>query len=54
MRLSAGIVTTWLKYARHHEREVRAGMVMRNLPTAGLDYHAPFGGKRKSSHAARE
>jgi acyl-CoA reductase-like NAD-dependent aldehyde dehydrogenase len=52
--LSAGIVTTSLKYARHFTRNVRAGMVMTNLPTAGVDYHVPFGGTRKSSYGARE
>ena len=52
--LSAGIVTTSLKYARHYTRNVRAGMVMVNLPTAGVDYHIPFGGSRKSSYGARE
>ena len=52
--LSAGIVTTSLKYARDFQRRVRAGMVMVNLPTAGVDYHVPFGGSKKSSYGARE
>ena len=52
--LSAGIVTSSLKYARHFRRNIRAGMVMINLPTAGVDYHVPFGGTRKSSYGARE
>jgi len=52
--LSAGIMTASLKYARHFERSVRAGMVMVNLPTAGVDYHVPFGGSRKSSYGPRE
>jgi acyl-CoA reductase-like NAD-dependent aldehyde dehydrogenase len=52
--LSAGIVTTSLKHARDFQRRVRAGMVMVNLPTAGVDYHAPFGGSKKSSYGARE
>jgi aldehyde dehydrogenase (NAD+) len=52
--LSAGIVTTSLKHARHFRRAVRAGMVMINLPTAGVDYHVPFGGSRKSSYGPRE
>jgi aldehyde dehydrogenase (NAD+) len=52
--LSAGIVTTSLKYARDFQRRVRAGMVMVNLPTAGVDYHVPFGGTKKSSYGARE
>jgi aldehyde dehydrogenase (NAD+) len=52
--LSAGIYTTSLKHARHFTRHVRAGMVMVNLPTAGVDYHVPFGGTRKSSYGPRE
>ena len=52
--LSAGIVTNSLKHARHFRRAVRAGMVMVNLPTAGVDYHVPFGGTRKSSYGSRE
>jgi alpha-ketoglutaric semialdehyde dehydrogenase len=52
--LSAGIVTRSLKHARHFRRNVRAGMVMVNLPTAGVDYHVPFGGTRKSSYGPRE
>lgn len=52
--LSAGIMTSSLKYARHFTRHVRAGMVMVNLPTAGVDYHVPFGGTRKSSYGPRE
>ena len=50
--LSAGICTSSLKYARHFQRSVRAGMVMVNLPTAGVDYHVPFGGSRRSSYGA--
>ncbi len=52
--LSAGIMTNSLKHARHFVRNVRAGMVMTNLPTAGVDYHVPFGGSRKSSYGPRE
>jgi aldehyde dehydrogenase (NAD+) len=52
--LSAGIVTNSLKHARHFQRNVKAGMVMVNLPTAGVDYHVPFGGARGSSYGARE
>jgi acyl-CoA reductase-like NAD-dependent aldehyde dehydrogenase len=29
-------------------------MVMVNLPTAGVDYHVPFGGRKGSSYGARE
>lgn len=52
--LSAGIVTSSQKHARDFRRRVRAGMVMINLPTAGVDYHVPFGGTRSSSYGARE
>lgn len=52
--LSAGIVTQSLKHARHFKHNVRAGMVMLNVPTAGVDYHVPFGGTRGSSYGARE
>ncbi|RHW18628.1 aldehyde dehydrogenase family protein [Sphingomonas gilva] len=52
--LSAGIVTNSLIHARHFRRAAKAGMVMVNLPTAGVDYHVPFGGTRKSSYGARE
>jgi aldehyde dehydrogenase (NAD+) len=52
--LSSGIVTTSQKHARHFKKNVRAGMVMINQPTAGVDYHVPFGGTRGSSYGARE
>ena len=52
--LAAGIATTSLKYATHFKRFSQAGMVMVNLPTAGVDYHVPFGGRKESSHGSRE
>jgi aldehyde dehydrogenase (NAD+) len=52
--LSAGVCTTSLAQARRFKRELRAGMVMVNLPTAGVDYHVPFGGSRASSFGPRE
>lgn len=52
--LSAGICTTSLKYANHFKRHAQAGMVMVNLPTAGVDYHVPFGGRKGSSYGPRE
>jgi aldehyde dehydrogenase (NAD+) len=52
--LCAGICTTSLKHATHFKRNVEAGMTMVNLPTAGVDYHAPFGGRKGSSLGARE
>ncbi len=52
--LSAGIATTSLKYATHFKRNSEAGMVMVNLPTAGVDFHVPFGGRKASSFGPRE
>ena len=52
--LSAGIVTTSLKHASHFKRQSQAGMIMVNLPTAGVDYHVPFGGRKGSSYGPRE
>ena len=52
--LSAGIATTSLKHATHFKRHSQAGMVMVNLPTAGVDYHVPFGGRKGSSYGPRE
>jgi alpha-ketoglutaric semialdehyde dehydrogenase len=52
--LSAGIVTRSLKYASHFKRHAQSGLVMVNLPTAGLDYHVPFGGRKSSSYGPRE
>jgi len=52
--LSSGIVTTSLKHASHFKRNSQAGMVMVNLPTAGVDYHVPFGGRKGSSYGPRE
>ncbi len=52
--LSSGICTSSLKYATHFKRNAEAGMVMVNLPTAGVDYHVPFGGRKGSSYGPRE
>lgn len=52
--LAAGIATTSLKYATHFKRHSQSGMVMVNLPTAGVDYHVPFGGRKASSYGPRE
>ena len=52
--LSAGICTTSLKLASHFKYHSQAGMVMVNLPTAGVDYHVPFGGRKGSSYGSRE
>ncbi|MDE1949754.1 MAG: aldehyde dehydrogenase family protein, partial [Burkholderiales bacterium] len=52
--LSAGICTTSLARATHFKRNAQAGMVMVNVPTAGVDYHVPFGGRKGSSYGPRE
>ncbi len=52
--LSSGIMTTSLKYAAEFRRRSQAGMVMVNVPTAGVDYHVPFGGRKDSSYGPRE
>jgi len=54
MGLSSGVVTTSLKSAAHFKRNAQAGMVMVNVPTAGVDYHVPFGGRKASSFGPRE
>ncbi|MCR5885658.1 aldehyde dehydrogenase family protein [Rhizobacter sp. J219] len=52
--LSSGICTTSLRHAKHFQRHAQAGMVMVNAPTAGVDYHVPFGGTKGSSLGGRE
>jgi aldehyde dehydrogenase (NAD+) len=52
--LASGICTTSLRHASHFKRNAEAGMVMVNLPTAGVDYHVPFGGRKGSSYGPRE
>lgn len=52
--LSSGICTQSLKFASHFRRHVQSGMTMVNVPTAGVDYHVPFGGRKGSSYGPRE
>ncbi len=52
--LTSGIVTDSLKHATHFKRNSQSGCVMINLPTAGTDYHVPFGGRKASSYGPRE
>lgn len=52
--LTAGIMTRSLSRAMDFRARARAGCVMVNLPTAGTDYHVPFGGRGLSSHGPRE
>ncbi|MGZ8623315.1 MAG: aldehyde dehydrogenase family protein [Actinomycetota bacterium] len=52
--LSAGVCTTSLKHASRFRDELKAGIVTVNLPTAGVDFHVPFGGTKGSSQGTRE
>ncbi len=52
--LTSGIITTSLRYASDFKRNSQSGLVMVNLPTAGTDYHVPFGGRKASSYGPRE
>jgi len=52
--LTSGIITRSLARATHFRRNAQTGCVMVNLPTAGTDYHVPFGGRKSSSHGPRE
>lgn len=52
--LTAGIITQSLHYANDFKRRAQTGCVMINLPTAGTDYHVPFGGRKESSFGPRE
>lgn len=52
--LTSGIATQNLARATHFRRNARTGVVTVNLPTAGTDYHVPFGGRGDSSYGPRE
>ncbi len=52
--LTSGIITKDLARASHFRRNAQTGCVMVNLPTAGTDYHVPFGGRGQSSYGSRE
>ena len=52
--LSAGICTKSLKFSQEFKKRSEAGVVMVNLPTAGIDYHVAFGGTKGSSYGPRE
>jgi acyl-CoA reductase-like NAD-dependent aldehyde dehydrogenase len=52
--LTSGIITRSLSRASHFRRNAKTGCVMINLPTAGTDYHVPFGGRGDSSYGPRE
>ena len=52
--LASGIITTNLKNSTLFKQQSQSGCVMVNLPTAGTDYHVPFGGRKESSFGPRE
>lgn len=52
--LTSGICTTSLRHATHFKRHAQVGVVMVNAPTAGIDFHVPFGGRKASSFGPRE
>ncbi len=52
--LSGGIITNDLKRAMQFKHDAEIGNVMINLPTAGMDNHVPFGGRKGSSYGSRE
>ncbi|MDF1749181.1 MAG: aldehyde dehydrogenase family protein [Alphaproteobacteria bacterium] len=52
--LVAGLFTASLARATHFRRHIQTGCVTVNLPTAGTDYHVPFGGRKNSSSGPRE
>ncbi|MEW6047076.1 MAG: aldehyde dehydrogenase family protein [Bacillota bacterium] len=52
--LSASICTTSLSKAHRFIREVQAGVVGVNVPTAGVEFQAPFGGTKASGTPFKE
>jgi acyl-CoA reductase-like NAD-dependent aldehyde dehydrogenase len=52
--LVGGICTTSLSRAEDYQARAETGMVMVNLPTAGVDPHVPFGGRKRSSYGPHE
>ena len=52
--LSASIITTSLNSTFRYIREIEAGLITVNLPSAGVEYQLPFGGVKDSSTGYRE
>jgi aldehyde dehydrogenase (NAD+) len=52
--LSASIVTRNISRALEYVERAEAGMIMVNLPSAGVEYQIPFGGMKDSSSGWRE
>lgn len=52
--LSAGIVTRDPVRIADFKKRAQAGMIQVNLPTAGMDFHAPFTGQKLSAYGPPE
>jgi acyl-CoA reductase-like NAD-dependent aldehyde dehydrogenase len=52
--LSAGIITQNTKLQDHFVNNIEVGMAQINLATAGMDFHAPFTGRKGSSFGPPE
>ncbi|MDV5168480.1 aldehyde dehydrogenase family protein [Photobacterium rosenbergii] len=52
--LTGGIITQSLRTSALFKEQIQTGCAMVNLPTAGTDYHVPFGGRKESSFGPRE
>ena len=52
--LSASIVTNQLNRAFDYINQIDAGLIIVNLPSAGVEYQLPFGGTKASSTGYRE
>ena len=52
--LTGGIMTQSLRTSALFKQQIQTGCAMVNLPTAGTDYHVPFGGRKESSFGPRE
>jgi aldehyde dehydrogenase (NAD+) len=52
--LTGGIITQSLRNSAIFKEQIQTGCAMVNLPTAGTDYHVPFGGRKESSFGPRE
>ncbi len=52
--LTAGIATRSLRYAKEFAERSESGLINVNLPTAGVEFQAPFGGNKRSGVGGRE
>jgi aldehyde dehydrogenase (NAD+) len=52
--LSASILTNRIDQAFNYINRIEAGLIIVNLPSAGVEYQLPFGGTKASSTGYRE